>query len=103
MKSSGGVTGSVWIGAVLLVAAGAVAITIGVLTPSGPAAFGWFAYQPLAHAAFVPGGQAMIVSHVAVAGWVVFGIGVASLAFLAGHVIGRRSQGDIGETTGGPR
>ena len=40
---------------VLLFAATFLAL-IGISTQSGPASFGWFAYQPLADATFVPGG-----------------------------------------------
>lgn len=32
---------------------------VGLSTRSGPASFGWFAYQPLADATFVPGGWAI--------------------------------------------
>lgn len=81
-----------WVGAGVIVAVGAVMIVIGLFTPMGAASFGWFAYQPLADATFVPGGSAVILSRVAVVGWIVFAGGLVTLAFLAGRVAGRRSR-----------
>jgi len=81
-----------WLGAGVLVAAGAITITIGLITPMGPPSFGWFAYQPLADATFVPSGSAVILSRVAVAGSVIFAIGLLALAFLAGRAAGRNSR-----------
>lgn len=81
-----------WVGAGVIVATGAVMIAVGLFTPMGAASFGWFAYQPLADATFVPGGTAVILSRVAVVGWIVFAAGLVTLAFLAGRVAGRRSR-----------
>lgn len=81
-----------WVGACVIVAAGAVMIVIGLFAPMGTASFGWFAYQPLADATFTPGGSAVVLSRIAVAGWVVFAIGLVVLAFLAGQVAGSRSR-----------
>ena len=81
-----------WVGACVIVAVGAVMIVIGLFTPMVTASFGWFAYQPLADATFNPGGSAVVLSRIAVAGWVVFAVGLVVLAFLAGRVTGRRSR-----------
>ena len=80
-----------WVGATVLVALGVITIVIGLLTPMGIATFGWFAYQPLADATFVPGGSAVVLSRVTVAGWVIFAVGLVTLAFLAGRAAGRKS------------
>jgi heme/copper-type cytochrome/quinol oxidase subunit 1 len=79
-----------WIGAGVVVAAGAVTILVGLLTPVGVGSFGWFAYQPLADATFVPGGSTVVLSRITVVGWVIFGVGLLALAFLAGRAAGRR-------------
>jgi heme/copper-type cytochrome/quinol oxidase subunit 1 len=81
-----------WLGAGLVAVAGAVVIVIGMFTPMGTASFGWFAYQPLADATFVPGGSAVVLSRTAVVGWIVFAAGLVTLAFLAGRTAGRRSD-----------
>ena len=81
-----------WVVAAVLIAAGISMIVIGLSTPMGIASFGWFAYQPLANATFVPGGSAIVLSPVAVSGWVIFTVGLITLAFLAGRVAGRRSH-----------
>lgn len=79
-----------WVGAGAIVCAGAVMIVIALFTPIGIASFGWFAYQPLADATFVPGGSAVVLSRLAVTGWVLFAGGLIALAFLAGRAAGRR-------------
>jgi len=81
-----------WVGAGVIVAAGAVIIVIGLFTPMGTASFGWFAYQPLADATFFPGGSAVVLSRITVAGWIIFAVGLVWLAFLAGRIAGRRSR-----------
>ncbi len=81
-----------WAGAALVAVAGAITIVIGLITPMGAASFGWFAYQPLAAQTFSPGGSAVILSRISVAGWVLFAVGMVALAFLAGRVVGRRSR-----------
>ena len=78
-----------WVGAGVLVAAGAITIVIGLFTPIGIASFGWFAYQPLADATFIPGGSAVVLSHIAVAGWAIFAAGLVMLAFLTGRAAAR--------------
>ena len=80
-----------WVGAAVLVAAGVITIVIGLFTPMGIATFGWFAYQPLANAAFVSGGPAVVLSRTTVAGWVIFAVGLVTLAFLAGRAVGRKA------------
>jgi heme/copper-type cytochrome/quinol oxidase subunit 1 len=69
-----------WVIAGVVVGIGAVVLIIGLLTP---ATFGWFAYQPLAEATFVPGGG-VFLSHTTIVGLVVLMIGLLSVAFLAG-------------------
>ena len=81
-----------WVGAAVLLAAGVIMIAIGLFTPMGTAAFGWFAYQPLANATFTPGGSAVVLSPITVAGWVILAVGLIMLAFFAGRVAGRRSH-----------
>ncbi len=85
-------TALLWAGAALVAVAGAITITIGLFTPMGVASFGWFAYQPLANATFTPGGSAVVLSRVTVVGWIVFTLGMLTLAFLAGGVVARRSR-----------
>jgi hypothetical protein len=79
-----------WVIAGVVVAAGLVALFIGWMTP---VAFGWFAYQPLANAAFVPGGSGTYVSSITLTGTVLLALGCIGLAFLAGWRLGadRRS------------
>jgi len=62
-------------------AAGAVVLVVGLLTP---VTFGWFAYQPLADATFVPG-AGVFLSGVTIIGWVIMTIGLLAVAFLAGR------------------
>ena len=81
-----------WLGAGLVAVAGAIMIGIGLFTPMGAASFGWFAYQPLANATFVPGGSAVVLSRITAAGWIILAAGLITLAFLAGRVAGRRSR-----------
>jgi heme/copper-type cytochrome/quinol oxidase subunit 1 len=80
-----------WLGAGLVAVAGVIMLGIGLFTPMGAASFGWFAYQPLANATFVPGGSAVVLSRITAVGWIIFTIGLVTLAFLAGRVAGRRS------------
>ena len=80
-----------WVGAAALVAGGVITILIGLSTPMGIATFGWFAYQPLADATFAPGGAAVVLSRVTIAGWAILAVGLVALAFLAGWTVGRKS------------
>jgi heme/copper-type cytochrome/quinol oxidase subunit 1 len=70
-----------WIGAALLSAAGVLILIVGLATP---AAFGWFAYQPLAHATFAPTAAGVFVSRTTIVGFILLAIGLIALAFLAG-------------------
>ena len=67
--------------------AGALAVVSGVVVIVGlltPVSFGWFAYQPLANAAFAPSGSGVFLSRVTIVGFVILTIGMVALAFLAG-------------------
>jgi len=77
-----------WVAAGVLVVAGVITIVVG---QSSPATFGWFAYQPLAGATFMSGGGAVIVARATITGLVVCGLGLVSLAFLAGWRLGKKS------------
>ncbi|MBW9111929.1 hypothetical protein [Microbacterium ureisolvens] len=70
-----------WTVAGIVIAAGAVVLIVGLLTP---VTFGWFAYQPLADAMFVPG-AGVFLSPVTIIGWVILTIGLLAVAFLAGR------------------
>ena len=66
---------------------GALAIVGGIVAVVGlftPVSFGWFAYQPLADAAFAPGASGVFLSSVTIVGFVIVTIGMVALAFLAG-------------------
>ena len=77
-------------------AAGAVVLVVGLLTP---VTFGWFAYQPLADATFVPG-AGVFLSGVTIIGWVIMTIGLLAVAFLAGRRTARwPSQGNSDSAT----
>ena len=78
-----------WVAGGLLFA-GAVTIGAGLLMPVSAASFGWFAYQPLADATFVPGGNGVVVSRFTIVGSVIFALGSIALAFLAGRRAGKR-------------
>jgi heme/copper-type cytochrome/quinol oxidase subunit 1 len=70
-----------WTVAGIVIAAGAVVLIVGLLTP---VTFGWFAYQPLADAMFVPG-TGVFLSRITIIGWVILTIGLLGVAFLAGR------------------
>lgn len=82
-----------WAIAGVVVGIGAVVLIIGLLTP---VAFGWFAYQPLADATFVPGGGGVFLSRTTIIGFVVLTVGLLAIAFLAGRrsARGRTHRGD---------
>jgi hypothetical protein len=65
-----------------VVGTGVVVLTIGLLAP---VTFGWFAYQPLADATFVPGGGGLFLSSTAIIGGVILMAGLLAGAFLAGR------------------
>lgn len=74
-----------WIVAAVLVTAGAIVTVVGLMTP---VSYGWFAYQPLADATFMPGGDGVWVSHATVIGLVLLALGLIALAFLIGQRVG---------------
>jgi len=55
------------------------------------ASFGWFAYQPLAGSAFMPGG-AVLLTTTAVVGATLAALGFAALAGVVGFALGRRRR-----------
>ena len=71
-----------WVIAGVIVGVGCIVLLIGVLTP---VTFGWFAYQPIADATFVPGGGGVFLSRTTIVGWVFLTIGLLAVAFLAGR------------------
>lgn len=75
-----------WVVAGVIVLAGAVVLIVGLLTP---VTFGWFAYQPLADATFVPCGGGVFLSHITIIGWVVLAFGLVAVAFLDGWRLAR--------------
>lgn len=79
-----------WTAAGIVIAAGAVVVIAGLLTP---VTFGWFAYQPLADATFVPR-AGVFLSRITIFGWVILTIGLLAVAFLAGRrtARGRRNR-----------
>ncbi|MEV5069171.1 hypothetical protein MRBLMI12_000734 [Microbacterium sp. LMI12-1-1.1] len=79
-----------WVTAGVLLLAGAVTIVIGASTP---ASFGWFAYQPLADAAFAPGGDYVFVSRVTIFGFAALSLGLITLAFVGGWRLAKRASG----------
>lgn len=70
-----------WAIAGALAVVGAIVAVIGLLTP---VSFGWFAYQPLANAAFAPDASGVFLSRVTIVGFVILAIGMVAVAFLAG-------------------
>ncbi|KJL45056.1 MULTISPECIES: hypothetical protein [Microbacterium] len=78
-----------WGVAVALAVAGAVILIAGLLTP---VAFGWFAYQPLAHATFAPASAGVFLSPTTIVGMVVLAFGLVALAFLAGRRAGAKRR-----------
>ena len=78
-----------WAVAAVAVVVDAIATAIGLLTPVSSV---WFAYQPLASATFVPGGDSVIVSQTAAIGLAVLTLGL--LVLMSGRVVG--NVGDQG-------
>ena len=81
-----------WLGAGAVAAVGLIIVAIGLFTPVGAASFGWFAYQPLANAAFLSGGSAVVLSQITAGGFLVLAVGLIALAFLAGRASGRKPR-----------
>ena len=73
---------------VLLLAA---VIMFVVASPTGTASFGWFAYQPLAGAAYFPG-SLVILTPLMVTAIVVGVVGLVGVAAIGGYVLGRRRR-----------
>lgn len=86
-SSRGEVAG--WIIAGIAAVMGFVVIIVGLITPV-TARFGWFAYQPLADATFLPVESGVYVSRVTLIGSILLAIGLLALAFLAGRRSARR-------------
>jgi heme/copper-type cytochrome/quinol oxidase subunit 1 len=61
------------------------------VSPTGTTPFGWFAYQPLAGAAFFPGSLVMLTPLMAAAA-VVSVIGLVGIGAITGYVLGRRHR-----------
>jgi hypothetical protein len=59
--------------------------------PAGTAPLGWFAYQPLAGAAFFPG-SLITLTPLMVAAAAIGIIGLVGLGAIAGYLLGRRHQ-----------
>lgn len=70
-----------WAIAVVVAGAGAVVLIVGLMTP---VAFGWFAYQPLANATFVPDAGGVFLSRLTIVGLAILTMGLLAIAFLAG-------------------
>ncbi|GAA2003466.1 hypothetical protein [Microbacterium ulmi] len=76
---------------ILLMASSLVAVVgLGVIAVdlTTPATFGWFAYQPLAHASFVPGA----VSTTALVWSLVTGAALLGIGFAIGWLVGARGS-----------
>lgn len=81
-----------WVVSAVALIAGFVLILIGIATPVSVSSFGWFAYQPLANAAFVPGIGGMAIAPVTAIGFTLFTVGLVGVAFLAGIRVGARGR-----------
>lgn len=86
-----------WVVAAVVIAVGAIVVTVGQLQP---ATVGWFAYQPLTSSAFVPFEGSAFVSRTSTIGWVILVIGLTAVAFLAGwSIAGRRREASTSESS----
>lgn len=80
---------------VALIHSGVLAVTgalVILLAPQASASFGWFAYQPLSDAVFVPGGF-IVLTQAAIVGAVLAIVGLIGLAAVVGFALGRRRRG----------
>ncbi|MDZ8173222.1 hypothetical protein [Microbacterium xanthum] len=59
--------------------------------PTGTAPFGWFAYQPLAEAAFFPGSLIMLTPLMVAAATISI-VGLMGVGTVAGYLLGRRHR-----------
>lgn len=71
--------------------AGLALLLVALLTPIGPASFGWFAYAPLADATFAPGGVSPLLLW-ALLGVVLLVVGVATLGYVVGRFGKRQTR-----------
>lgn len=81
-----------WVVSAVALVAGFVLILVGIATPVTMSSFGWYAYQPLANAAFVPGNGGMAVAPVTAVGFTLFVVGLVGVAFLSGIRVGAKQR-----------
>jgi heme/copper-type cytochrome/quinol oxidase subunit 1 len=74
-----------WSIAGVILLAGVITVAIGL---ASPVSFGWFAYAPLADAAFTPEYDGVFVARITIIGAIAVGIGLVALAYLAGRRAG---------------
>lgn len=77
----------VWTALALVTVIGLITTVVGLITP---VSFGWFAYQPLADAAFTPAQNVFVLSRPTAVGLGVLAVGLIGLSFLAGRRSGLR-------------
>lgn len=88
-----------WGAAAFLAVAGLGVTVIQLITATQSASFGWFAYQPLANAVFMPTGS--FVSPQMWGGIFAFVAGLVAVAFLTGRrSVARREGGAVDDTDG---
>ena len=75
----------------LLVIGGVILFVVA--SPRGTASFGWFAYQPIAGAAFFPG-SLVVLTPLTAAGAAICVAGLVGLGVIAGFLLGRRYSAD---------
>lgn len=80
LASAAMITGLLVLGGVILFIAA---------SPTGTAAFGWFAYQPIAGATFFPG-SLVVLTPLTAAGAAICVAGLVGLGGVAGFLLGRR-------------
>lgn len=81
-----------WVVSAVALVAGFALILVGIATPVTVASFGWYAYQPLANTAFVPGIGGMAIGPVTAIGFTLFTVGMVGVAFLTGIRVGARHR-----------
>ncbi|MBN9201467.1 MAG: hypothetical protein ABS61_00770 [Microbacterium sp. SCN 70-18] len=80
-----------WVVSAVALIAGFVLILIGIATPPS-ASFGWFAYAPLSNFAYVAGAPGLAIPPMTAAGFTLFVVGLAGVAFLVGIRVGARRR-----------
>lgn len=75
----------------ILIVAGVVIVVVG--SPSSTASFGWFAYQPLAGATYVPSGFTL-TTPLTSAALAMIVVGLIGLSGSVGFLLGRRARPD---------